>query len=69
MNETKERTLGVRLQPEDEAAVKWLHEYVQASSGRGVRISEADAVRWALHSAVAALSADVAEGETKKRQE
>lgn len=53
----KERTLGVPLEPEDEAALAYVRAIAQQSCGYGIRVTDAAAIRWALHACAAAYGA------------
>lgn len=54
---TKTRTLSVPLEPEDQVALAYVRAVAQQSCGRGVRVTDAAAIRWALHACAAAHGA------------
>lgn len=57
--EEREWRIAVRLTGDDKAALDKLVAYVRAQAGAGIRVEASDAVRWAIHAAVAACVHEV----------
>ena len=55
MTGTETRQMSVKLNGDDQAALAVVREHVQQTAGMGLRVNDADAARWAIHTCAALI--------------